>query len=74
MPWLLQGALEEMRSGELPIVALPVISGTSGTMITDPTLHLLGRVDSGTGFENQFGDESTGEVGRGSPITIVEIV
>lgn len=73
VPWLLQGALEELKSGEVPVVALPTI-GDTGAMVTDPTQFLLGRVDSSIGFENERGDESTGEAGRVSPVALVEIV
>ena len=73
VPWLLAGLLEECRSGETPIVAFKAISSTSGTMTTDPTMFLYGRLESSIGFENEFGDESAGEVGRVSPIALVEI-
>ena len=72
--YLAQGVLEYCRSGEVPMVALKSISATSGTMITDRTLFMLGRLNSSVGFENELGDETAGEVGRISPISLEELV
>lgn len=73
VPYLLQGVLEYCRSGEIPLIALKSISATSGTMITDRTLFMLGRLESSIGIENELGDELAGEAARVSPIALVEL-
>lgn len=73
VPYLLQGVLEYCRSGEIPLIALKSISATSGTMTTDRTLFLLGRLESSIGIENEAGDETAGEAARVSPIALVEL-
>jgi len=70
VPWLLWGLLEELRSGETPVVVLAAIPTTSDTTITDPTLYLYGTIASPVDVENVLGDEGEDEVHRVQTITI----
>jgi hypothetical protein len=70
---LLQGMLEELRSGEIPVVALLAIP-TSATTITDPTMFLYGRISSSVQVEYDNGDEGTDEVVRVQSVTVDGIV
>jgi hypothetical protein len=74
VPYLLGGLLEELKSGEVPVVAIGAIPTTSGTTITDPTLLLYGRIASSIGIDNVQGDEGSDEVVRVQQVTIEEIV
>lgn len=72
VPWLLAGILEELRSGEVPVVAIASIPDAAGT-VTDPTLFLYGRLVSSISVENVMGDEGVDELVRVNTVTIKEI-
>jgi hypothetical protein len=71
VPWLLDGIMRETKSGERPIVWLPVIP-TTATMITDPTLYLYGRARVGETTQ-ALGLEGSSELVRVSEMQIKEI-
>lgn len=73
-PMQLAGLLEQLKSGEVPIVALANINTTSERAINDPTLFLYGRLVSSVQIENVQGDEGDDEVHRVQSITIESIV
>lgn len=73
VPYLLSGLLDELRSGEVPVLALASISGASGVTVTDPTLFRYVRLASSVSVENVMGDEGVDEVVRVSTVTMREI-
>lgn len=74
VPYLLGGLLEELKSGETPVVACSAVPTTTGTTITDPTLLLYGRVASDVAIENVQGDAGINEIHRVGQFAIEELV
>lgn len=72
VPYLLAGLLDELGSGEVPVVCLASIPVATG-MVLDPTLFLYGRVESGVAHEHVLGDEGEDELIRVNQFTIREI-
>ncbi len=68
--WLLQGILDLSDSGAVPVVSLAAIPDASGTTVTDPSLWMLGRLESSVRMEHVQGDEGEGEVYRISQIDV----
>lgn len=73
-PWQLAGVIEELKSGEVPVVYMPNIPLTTSRSITDPSLFLYGRITSSVQIENVQGDEGEDEVHRVQSITIEGLV
>jgi hypothetical protein len=70
---LLWGLIEEIRSGEVPVIALNSIPSSSELTITDRTLFLYGTLDGDVQFNQVVGDEGIDEFGRIDPLTVEEI-
>ena len=73
VPFFIEGLLERIKSGELPVLALPAIPDTS-TTITDPTLYLWGRIMSDVQISHVLGEAGEDELYRVSSVTIEELV
>jgi hypothetical protein len=72
--WLtLWGLLEELRSGEVPVMALAKIPSATETVQTDRTLWLYGSLEGDVQFNHVVGEEGSTEFGRIDPIAVDEI-
>lgn len=75
--WLMSGLLEDLKSGEIPVVLLPSVPDASSAdthIITDPDLWFYGRITSSVSIENVLGDEGSNELQRLQAITVEGIV
>lgn len=70
--WLLHGLFEELRSGEIPCVA--VQEGSGATMLTDRTLYMYGLLSSGLQSVVVSGVDGTNEFERIETVTLDEQV
>jgi hypothetical protein len=66
--WMLWGILEQIRSGELPVVALNKIPDSG--MVLDRTLFNMGTLTSAGRITHMLGSEGTSELVRVEPITV----
>lgn len=57
--WWLMGLMEELKSGQTPVVLLNSIPKASGGTISDPSKFLFANITSTVGMENMNGDEDT---------------
>jgi len=73
VPFFVDGLLERVKSGEVPVLALPSIPNTS-TTITDPSLWLWGRITSDVQLTHVLGEAGDDEVYRVSSVTVEELV
>lgn len=73
---LIWGLLEELRGGEVPLVALNRFPKSTllAITITDRTLFLFGTWDGSGRFDQVLGDEGVDEYGRVSPVAVRELV
>jgi hypothetical protein len=73
-PMQLLGLIEELQSGQVPVVALADIERAAvGTATTDPSVWCYGRLASPIALESVLGDEGDNEVWRISTVTIAGI-
>lgn len=70
---ILAELLEELESGQIPTVFIPLVPNTD-TVFTDPWDFLYCRVLGALQFDNVVGDEMEDEVYRTSPWTLQEII
>lgn len=69
---LAEGLLEEIKGGEVPVVAVAKIPNSAAT-VTDRTLFCYGRLTSEVQFNQVTGSEGVDEFGRIETITVEEI-
>lgn len=84
VPGLLEGVLEECRSGEVPVVLLPALGQATGSStfrsIHDPDHFLWGRIRSSVrtehlgGHEARDGSSRAGEVVRVQSVLFEEVI
>ncbi len=67
---LLTGLLDEVKGGELPVVAIADIVPGAAVMVTDRTLFLYGNLDGSIRFDHILGNEGEDEYGRIANITV----
>ncbi|NRA03979.1 MAG: hypothetical protein HRU00_15375, partial [Myxococcales bacterium] len=72
VPWLMHGVLEELKSGQVPCIAVQVGSGAQ--MITDRTAYLYGLITSTLQTNHVSGDDGRNEFVRVDTITVDELV
>lgn len=70
VPYLAAGVLGYLDAGACPVVALPLVSATSGASITDPTLMHYGYIAGPVSLEHVLGNEGTSELLRVMSIPI----
>ena len=58
--WQLQQLVREMESGELPVCALAEVPDTTATVVSDPSMFIVGTSTSGVRATHVVGDEGTG--------------
>lgn len=69
----LEALADETRNGELPIIALAYVPGTSGVTVTDPTVWLYGRMTGAPEVTMVLGEEGESELIRVGSVTVEEI-
>jgi hypothetical protein len=77
VPYLLWGLLDELESGQTPVVALnsiPDAASADTTTVTDPTRFLYGTINSSVSLQHVVGDENESEVYRVATIEVARIV
>lgn len=70
---LLRGLIEDLKSGEIPCLSLPIIPDASGDTLTDRSIWTYGRITGGVRADGVVGEEGVDELVRVLDPTVSEI-